>query len=201
MDSGQGGKARHSAVGQVPLLPQGAGDGATHPLGPPALGIGVPDMDACIATKTHRDCKQEGTWDCYPPQTDNTVKSATAIHAYFGQIINLHSLIFRRWKNFIVWQNIFSSGSMCRCILLDKIVHDKHNNKLHWTRVEQTIMHNYAQLCTIMQFGPIVNYAKLCTIMHVHNPPPLPPAKPTGRERPVAGGLKVQGQLGVSDLA
>ena len=45
-------------------------------------------------------------------------------------------------------------------------------NKLHWTRVEQTIMHNYAQLCTIMQFGPIVNYAKLCTIMHVHNFPP-----------------------------
>ena len=79
---------------------------------------------------------------------------------------------FSRWKNFIVRQNIFSSGSMCRCILLDKIVHEKHNNKLHWTRVEQTIMHNYAQLCTIMQFGPIVNYAKLCTIMHVHNSPP-----------------------------
>ena len=36
-------------------------------------------------------------------------------------------------------------------------------------------MHNYAQLCTIMQFGPIVNYAKLCTTMHVHNsPPPCP---------------------------
>ena len=34
-------------------------------------------------------------------------------------------------------------------------------------------MHNYAQLCTIMQFGPIVNYAQLCTIMHVHNSPPL----------------------------
>ena len=76
------------------------------------------------------------------------MKSAAAIHAYFGQKINLHSLIFRRWKNFIVRQNIFSSGSMCRCILLDKIVHDKHKNKLHWTRVEQTIMHNYAQLCT-----------------------------------------------------
>ena len=56
--------------------------------------------------------------------------------------------------------------------VVDKIVPDKHNNKLHWTRVEQTIMHNYAQLCTIMHFGPIVNYAKLCTIMHVHNPPP-----------------------------
>ena len=130
------------------------------------------DYAGCIATKTHRDCKQEGTWDCDPPQTDNTVKSAAAIHAYFGQKITLLSLIFRRWKNFIVQQNIFSSGSMCRCILLDKIAHDKHNNKLHWTRVEQTIMHNYAQLCTIMQFGPIVNYAKLCTIMHVHNPPP-----------------------------
>ena len=128
----------------------------------------------CIATKTHRDCKQEGTWDCDPPQTDSTVKSAAAIHAYFGQKITLLSLIFRRWKDFIVRQNIFSSGSMCRCILLDKIVHDKHNNKLHWTRVEQTIMHNYAQLCTIMQFGPIVNYAKLCTIMQVHNSPPPP---------------------------
>ena len=130
------------------------------------------DNAGCIATKTHRDCKQEGTWDCDPPQTDSTVKSAAAIHAYFGQKITLLSLLFRRWKNFIVRQNIFSSGSMCRCILLDKIVHDKHNNKLHWTRVEQTIMHNYAQLCTVMQFGPIVNYAKLCTIMHVHNPPP-----------------------------
>ena len=86
--------------------------------------------------------------------------------------ITLLSLIFRRWKNFIVWQNIFSSGSICRCILLDKIVHDKHNNKLHWTRVEQTSMHDYARLCTIMQFGPIVNYAKLCTIMHVYNFPP-----------------------------
>ena len=131
------------------------------------------DYAGCIATKTHRYCKQEGTWDCDPPQTDNTVKSAAAIYAHFGQKITLLSLIFRRRKNFIIRQNIFSSGSMCRCILLDKIVHDKHNNKLHWTRVEQTIMHNYAQLCTIMQFGPIVNYAKLCTIMHVHNPPPL----------------------------
>ena len=37
---------------------------------------------------------------------------------------------------------------MCRCILLDKSVHDKHNTKLHWTRVEQTSMHNYAQFCT-----------------------------------------------------
>ena len=43
----------------------------------------------------------------------------------------LFFLIFRRWKNFIVWQNIFSSGNMCRCILLDRIVHDKHNNRLH----------------------------------------------------------------------
>ena len=82
------------------------------------------------------------------------MKSAAAIHAYFGQKITLLSLIFTRWKNFIVRQNIFSSGSMCRCILLDKIVHDKHNNKLHWTRVEQTIMHNYAQLCTCINFPP-----------------------------------------------
>ena len=117
------------------------------------------DYAGCIATRTHRDCKQEGTWDCDPPQTDNTVKSAAAIHAYFGQKITLLSLIFRRWKNFIVKQNIFSSGSMCRCILLDKIVHDKHNNKLHWIRVEQTIMHNYALLCTIMH-----NYAQLCNL-------------------------------------
>ena len=144
------------------------------------------DYAGCIATKTHRDCKQEGTWDCNPPQTENTVKSAAAIYAYFGQKITLLSLIFRRWKNYIVRQNIFSSGSMCRCILLDKIVHDKHNNKLHWTRVEQTIIHNYAQLCTIMQFGPIVNYAKLCTIMHVHNFPPLGCPTRTPRLSPLA---------------
>ena len=100
------------------------------------------------------------------------MKSATAIHASFGQKITLLSLIFTRWKNFIVRGNTFSNGSMCRCIVLDKIVHDKHNNKLHCTRVVQTIMHNGAQLCTIIQFGPIVNYARLCTIMHVHNPPP-----------------------------
>ena len=87
--------------------------------------------------------------------------------------ITLVSFIFRRGKDFIIRQNVSSSGSMCRCILLDKIVHDKHNNKLHWTRVEQTIMHNYAQLCTILQFGPIVNDAQLCTIMHLHNPPLL----------------------------
>ena len=113
------------------------------------------DYAGCIATKADRDCKQEGTWDCDPPQTDNTEKSAAAIHAYFGQKIKLLSLIFRWWKNFIVRQNIFSSGSRCRCILLDKIVHNKHNNKLHWTRVEQTIMQ------------------QLCTIMHMHNPPPF----------------------------
>ena len=128
------------------------------------------DYAGCIATKTHRDCKQEGTWECDPPQTDNTVKSAAAIHAYFGQKINLYSLIFRRWKNFIVRQNIFSSGSMCRCILLDKIVHDKHNNKLHWTRVEQTIMHNYAQLCTCIIPPPLLDRPRVN-----HNPRPWVP--------------------------
>ena len=55
---------------------------------------------------------------------------------------------------------------------MHKIVHDKHNNELHWTRVKQNIMHGCAQLCTIMQISQIVNYAQLCTIMHVHNPPP-----------------------------
>ena len=54
-------------------------------------------------------------------------------------------LIFRRWKDFIVMQSIFSSGNMCRCILMDKIVHDKHNNELQWTRVKQNIMHHYAR--------------------------------------------------------
>ena len=44
---------------------------------------------------------------------------------------------------------------LCRCILVDKIVHDKHNNELHWTRVKQNVMHDYAnrpncELCTIM---------------------------------------------------
>ena len=43
---GQGGGARHPAVGQVPLLRQGARDGAAHSVGLPALGIGAPDMDA-----------------------------------------------------------------------------------------------------------------------------------------------------------
>ena len=53
-------------------------------------------------------------------------------------------LIFRRWKNFIVLQSIFSSGNMCRGILVDKTVHDKHNNELHWTRVKQNVMHDCA---------------------------------------------------------
>ena len=80
---------------------------------------------------------------------------------------------------------------MCRFILVDKTVHDKRNKELHWTRVKLKIMHNYAQLCTIIQISQncelctimhnyarlsklakIVNYAQLCTIMHVHNPPP-----------------------------
>ena len=80
-------------------------------------------------------------------------------------------LIFRRWKNSIVLQSIFSSGNMCRCILVDKIVHNKHNDELHWTRVKQNIMHDYAQLCTIMQISQMVHCAQLCTIMHVHNFP------------------------------
>ena len=65
-------------------------------------------------------------------------------------------LILRRWKNFIVLQSIFSSGNMCRCILLDKIVQDKHNNGLHY------IMHHCAQLCTILEISQIVHYAQLC---------------------------------------
>ena len=73
-------------------------------------------------------------------------------------------LSFRRCKNFILSQSIFSSGNMCRCILMDKIAHDKHNNELHGTRVKQNIMHIYAN-------DPTLNYARLCTIMHVHNPP------------------------------
>ena len=72
---------------------------------------------------------------------------------------------------------------MCRCILVDKIVHDKHNNRLHCTRVKQNIMPGCAQLCTIMQISQIVNYAQLCTIMHnyaqlctyiLRPPPPRP---------------------------
>ena len=46
VDDGQGSGARHSSVGQVPHLLRGAGDGAAHPVGLPALGISVPDMDA-----------------------------------------------------------------------------------------------------------------------------------------------------------
>ena len=151
------GMAWHGMQGGGDFMHAGALDYAMHNYA--QLCTIMHNYAGCIATKTHRDCKQEGTWDCDPPQTDNTVKSAAAIHAYFGQKITLLSLLFRWWKNFIVRQNIFSSGSMCMCILLDKIVHDKHNNKLHWTRVEQTIMHNYAQLCTIMH-----NYAQLCNL-------------------------------------
>ena len=134
------------------------------------------DHAGCIATKTHRDCKQEGTWDCNPPQTDSTVKSAAAIHAYFGQKITLLSLILRWWKNFIVRQNIFSSGSMCRCILLDKIVHDKHNNKLHWTRVGQTIMQNYAQLCTCIIPPPCPMSARKRPARRPKSRPPTQPS-------------------------
>ena len=70
-------------------------------------------------------------------------------------------LIFRRWKNFIVLQSSFSSANMCNCILADKIVHDKHNNELHWTRVKQNIMHDYTPLCMIMQISHIVHSAQL----------------------------------------
>jgi hypothetical protein len=58
-------------------------------------------------------------------------------------------------------QSIFSSGNMCRCILVDKIVHVTHNNELHWTRVKQNIMHDWdanqpnCALCTTMH-----NYAR-----------------------------------------
>ena len=58
-------------------------------------------------------------------------------------------LIFRRWKNFIVLQSIFSNGNMCRCILVDKFVHDKHNNELYGARVKQNILHDYARLCKL----------------------------------------------------
>ena len=81
----------------------------------------------------------------------------TIAHQHFGTIISANPLSFgsrrdttfflnfRRWKNFIVLQSIFSSGNMRRCILVEEIVHDKHNNELHWTRAKQNIMHNYAR--------------------------------------------------------
>ena len=129
------------------------------------------DYARCISTKTQGDCKQEGSWDCNPPNTDNTDNTAkppavtptqsvqkhpsisplhisilAPISAHllsFGSRRDTTFLIFRRWKNFIVLQSIFSSGNMCRCILVDKIVHDKHK-ELHWTGAKQNIMHDYA---------------------------------------------------------
>ena len=78
----------------------------------------------------------------------------------FGSRRDTTFLIFRRWKNFIVLQSIFSSGNMCRCILVDKIVHHKHNNELHWTRVKQNMMHDYAQLCKSAKLCIMHNYAR-----------------------------------------
>ena len=46
VDGGQGGEARRPVVGQVPLLPWDAGDGAARCVGLPAMGISVPHVDA-----------------------------------------------------------------------------------------------------------------------------------------------------------
>ena len=73
---------------------------------------------------------------------------ATATLLSFGSRRDTTFLILRRWKNFIVLQSIFSSGNICRCILVDKRVHDKHNNELHWTTVKQKIMHDYVRPAT-----------------------------------------------------
>ena len=78
----------------------------------------------------------------------------------FGSRRDTTFLIFGRWKNSIVLQSIFSGGNMCKCILVDKTVHDKHNNEVHWTGVKQNMMHDYANQpngasCTTMH-----NYAR-----------------------------------------
>ena len=44
---------------------------------------------------------------------------------------------------------------MCKCILVDKIVQNTHNNELHWTEVKQNIMHDYAKLCTCIISPPL----------------------------------------------
>ena len=44
-NGGQGGGARHSTVGHVPLLLRGAGDGTAHLVTLPAVGTGAPHMD------------------------------------------------------------------------------------------------------------------------------------------------------------
>ena len=62
----------------------------------------------------------------------------------FGSGRDTTFLIFRRWKYSIVLQSHFSSENMCKCILVDEMGHDKHNNELHWTRVKQNNIHNYA---------------------------------------------------------
>ena len=132
-----------------------------------ALDYAMHNYAGCISKKTQGDCKQEGLRSPKNRQYSKVTNShsyavcseaslnITIAHQHLGTIIsaNLLSfgsrrdttffLIFTRWKNSIVLQSIFSSANMCRCILVDKIVHDKeHNNELHWTRVKQNIMHD-----------------------------------------------------------
>ena len=59
-------------------------------------------------------------------------------------------LIFKRWKGFIVLQSIFTSGNMCQCILVDKNVHDRHNQR---TALDKCQAEHHARLCKL---------AKLC---------------------------------------
>ena len=97
----------------------------------------------CISTKAQGDCKRD-------LRTANLLSFGSRRDTTFF-------LIFRRWKNFIALQSIFGTGNMRRCILVDKIVHDKDNND-----------------CLGQESSRIS-----CTIMHVHNFPspesrPLP---------------------------
>ena len=111
-------------------------------------GLGLCNAQLCTIMHNAFQLRHKGIANKRDPRTANLLS--------FGSRRDTTFLIFRRWKNFIVLQSIFGSGNMCRCILVDKIVHDKHDNELHWTRVKQNSMHDYAQLCTIM---------------HVHNFP------------------------------
>ena len=115
-----------------PAATRGGGGAIMHAR---ALNYAMHNYAQYISMKTQGDCKQEGSWDCDPPETDNTAKSpaVTRVCAICSEAslnitivpssANLLSfgsrrdtmffLVFRRWKNFIVLQSIFRSGNMC----------------------------------------------------------------------------------------
>ena len=125
-------------------------------------GLGLCNAQLCTIMHDYAQCirrRHKGIANKRDPGTANLLSFGSRRGTTFF-------LIFRRLKNFIVLQSIFSSGNKCRCILVDKIFHDKHNNELHWTRVKQNIMHDYAQSCQSAKLYIMHNYAQLCTCIN-----------------------------------